>query len=92
MSAMLYLCTGLNPLCRNSDQNVCFRDPKNKNCSPREVCRYTSDLEYALRTAMSAQDIKLNTHMVKSKYHPDLLIETITTDDLDTNHQESEAV
>ena len=90
MSAMLYLCTGLNPLCRNSDQNICFRDPKNKNRSSKEVCKYTSDLEYALRTAMSAQDIKLNTYMAKGKCHPDLLIETVATDDLDTNCQESE--
>ena len=73
MSDKVYLCTGLKPECRQSEHNFCFRNPMNEGKESTEICKHTSDLTYALRTAMQAHGLKLDSCTTLVDGNPDLL-------------------
>lgn len=81
MKNKVYLCTGLKPECMQSKHNICFRNPINERKQSAEICKYTSDLTYALCTAMKAHGLNLDSYMVPVDGNPELLKETIIQQD-----------
>jgi len=81
MENKVYLCTGLKPECLQSKHNICFRNPMNEGKPTKEVCNHTSDLRYALCTAMKAHGLKLDSYMEPVNGNPELLSETIIQQD-----------